>query len=361
MEETSAEVEEELFTRPLLSVASWLNPPRLKIWPLAYGSSPNICSSDNLTSSEAHPLLLPSLTREFLSLALFWRCGSKKSLFLSLKWPSDRNLRMLSISSFVGTLDSSARANCKNPIVSQIRPLSCREHILPLFPAPNLRSVATRPETFSRFHQHTLEVIFQVSLLLRWLWKIGKTGFVWPFILLQWKSFGWCKALPQSNFEPEWLSATHSLTHHCCEMHLWNLVLSPTQLWETLTQKPDNPCKLTQIIQCNGFQILSQVLINVSFRQYWIQLYFLTLLHALIGSLEYFQSFESGENGKMIDVEERILGRFTIWAFSPKTLKFNIWRFKFVSNGKIRILCFRLLAWESDTPQSVNFKSIDWK
>ena len=162
MEETSAEVEEELFTRPLLSVASWLNPPRLNIWPLAYGSSPNICSSDNLTSSEAHPLLLPSLTREFLSLALFWRCGSKKSLFLSLKWPSDRNLRMLSISSFVGTLDSSARANCKNPIVSQIRPLSCREHILPLFPAPNLRSVATRPETFSRFHQHT----FQVSLLL---------------------------------------------------------------------------------------------------------------------------------------------------------------------------------------------------
>ena len=159
----------------------------------------------------------------------------------------------------------------------------------------------------------------------------------------------------------------HSLTLHCCEMHLWNLVLSPTQLWETLTQKPDNPCKLTQIIQCNGFRILSQVLINVSFRQYWIQLYFLTLLHALIGSLEYFQSFESGENGKMIDVEERTLGRcwecqhFTIWAFSPKTLKFNIWRFKFVSNGKIRILCFRLLAWESDTPQSVNFKSIDWK
>ena len=135
MEETSADVDEEpsllLFTRPLHSVASWLNPPRLNICPLAYGSSPNICSSScissNLASSEPHPRpLLPSLTREVLRRALFCRCGSKKSLFLSLKWPSDRNLRMLfSISSFVGTLDSSARANCKNPIVSQIRPLSC--------------------------------------------------------------------------------------------------------------------------------------------------------------------------------------------------------------------------------------------
>ena len=212
MEETSAEVEEELFTRPLLSVASWLNPPRLKIWPLAYGSSPNICSSDNLTSSEAHPLLLPSLTREFLSLALFWRCGSKKSLFLSLKWPSDRNLRMLSISSFVGTLDSSARANCKNPIVSQIRPLSCREHILPLFPAPNLRSVATRPETFSRFHQHTLEVIFQVSLLLRWLWKIGKTGFVWPFYTFAMEIFWMVQGTAAVKLWTR-VAFCHSLTH----------------------------------------------------------------------------------------------------------------------------------------------------
>ena len=86
----------------------------------------------------------------------------------------------------------------------------------------------------------------------------------------------------------------HSLTLHCCKMHLSNFVLSQAQLWESLTQY--NPCKLTQIIQCNGFQILSQVLINLSFPQYWIQLYFLTLLQALIGSLEYFQSFNLGES-----------------------------------------------------------------
>ena len=52
----------------------------------------------------------------------------------------------------------------------------------------------------------------------------------------------------------------------------------------------------SDLIQCNAFRILSQVLINVQFGPtYWIQLYFLALqLYRLkIGFLGYFQNFKS--------------------------------------------------------------------
>ena len=158
-----------------------------------------------------------------------------------------------------------------------------------IFPAPNLRlatlgqkslsSVVTMPMTY---------ILVSNGSKIRRPWQIGKSVSVWPFILLWWKSFGRMQEPVQSKFEL--LSAS---SHW--ELHFPNLVLSSSTTLRNSATKAQfyNPWKSTQ---CNAFQILSQVLINVQFRPtYWIQLYFLALqLYRLkIGFLGYFQNFKS--------------------------------------------------------------------
>ena len=112
-----------------------------------------------------------------------------------------------------------------------------------------------------------------------WLWEIGEPVFVltglfssfamWIFWGRVQEALGW-------NFDQELVCATHLTVHLrildyqnkkspaciCCTCETWII----TTRRRTLRNLDTKAIILaSQIIQCNGFQILSQLLINVSF------------------------------------------------------------------------------------------------